>query len=152
MLALDEALKATPTRWWGAHKRNIIEWTQCHTLLKICFSKQVVGCEVCYTGQSCHKDHMWSFEEAWGNTPKEQWVHKFINTLDITPINWYMHAELHHITTDWYGMTQNFISTFLFEIQYPTIDQDLQTIRKKVFEEAPNLPFTQEGDEWIAPL
>jgi hypothetical protein len=49
-------------------------------------------------------------------------------------------------------MTQNFITMFLFEIWYPTIDQALQTMRKKVFEEAPNLPFTQEGDEWIVPL
>jgi hypothetical protein len=25
MLAPDEALKSTPTRWWGAHKKNIVE-------------------------------------------------------------------------------------------------------------------------------
>jgi hypothetical protein len=25
LLAMDEALKATPTRWWGTHKRNIID-------------------------------------------------------------------------------------------------------------------------------
>jgi hypothetical protein len=49
-------------------------------------------------------------------------------------------------------MTQNFITTFLFEIQYPTVDQDLQIVRQKVFEEAPNLPFAQEEDEWTAPL
>jgi hypothetical protein len=24
LLALDEALKATPARWWGTHKRNIM--------------------------------------------------------------------------------------------------------------------------------
>jgi hypothetical protein len=23
MMAQDEALKSTPTRWWGAHKKNI---------------------------------------------------------------------------------------------------------------------------------
>jgi hypothetical protein len=56
------------------------------------------------------------------------------------------------MTTDWYGMNQNFIATFLFESQYPIVDQDSQTMRQKVFEQAPNLPFTQEGDEWTAPL
>jgi hypothetical protein len=49
-------------------------------------------------------------------------------------------------------MTQNFITTFLFESQYPTVDQALQIVRQKVFEEAPNLPFAQEEDEWTAPL
>ena len=27
--ALDFAMKATPTRWWVAHKESISEWTQC---------------------------------------------------------------------------------------------------------------------------
>jgi hypothetical protein len=93
-----------------------------------------------------------SCEEAWRNIPKEQWVHKFINTLDTTPINWYLQAELCFVTTDWYGMTQNFIATFLFESQYPTVDQALQIIRQKVFEEAPNPPLDQEKDEWTVPL
>jgi hypothetical protein len=66
-----------------------------------------------------------SCEEAWSNIPKEQWVHNFIKTLYTTPINWYLQAEVCLVTTDWYGMTQNFIDTFLFESQYPTIDQDL---------------------------
>jgi hypothetical protein len=80
----------------------------------VIFLDRAEGCEVRYTGQSCPKDHMHFCEEAWGNIPKEKWVHKFINTLDTTPINWYLHAKLHLITTDWYGMTQNFIDTFLF--------------------------------------
>jgi hypothetical protein len=25
LLAMDEALKATPRRWWGTHKRNITD-------------------------------------------------------------------------------------------------------------------------------
>jgi hypothetical protein len=49
-------------------------------------------------------------------------------------------------------MTQNFVTTFLFESQYPTIDQALQVVRENVFEEAPSLPLEQEEDEWTAPL
>jgi hypothetical protein len=79
-------------------------------------------------------------------------VHKFINTLDTTPINWYLQAELCLITTDWEGMTQNFVTTFLFKIQYPTVDQALQTVKQKVFEEASSLPLKQEEDEWTVPL
>jgi hypothetical protein len=58
------------------------------------FSKQVKGCEVRYTGQSFPKDHVRGCEEAYSYIPQEQWVHKFINTLDTTPINWYLEAEL----------------------------------------------------------
>jgi hypothetical protein len=93
-----------------------------------------------------------SCEEAWSNIPQEKWVHKFINTLDTTPINWYLQAELCLITVYWEGMTRNFVTTFLFEIQYPTVDQALQIVRHKVFEEAPSLPLEQEEDEWTAPL
>ena len=32
LLAMYEALKSTPTRWWGTHKSNIIDWVQCRTL------------------------------------------------------------------------------------------------------------------------
>jgi hypothetical protein len=49
-------------------------------------------------------------------------------------------------------MTHKFIATFLFEIQYPTLDQDLQIVRQNVFEEAPNPPLDQEEDEWTTPL
>jgi hypothetical protein len=89
---MDEALKETPTRWWGTHKNNITDWVQCLTLMTTQFSTQVEGFEVRYTGRSCPKDHVQICEEAWKNTPQEQWVHKFINMLDTTPINWYLQA------------------------------------------------------------
>jgi hypothetical protein len=56
------------------------------------------------------------------------------------------------ITTDWYEMTQNFMTTFLFESQYPIVDQALKIVIQKVIEEAHNIPFAQEEDEWTAPL
>jgi hypothetical protein len=152
LLAMDEALKATPARWWGAHKSNITDWTQCRTLMTLRFSARVESCEVWYTGRSCPKDHVRSYEEVWSNIPQEKWVHKFVNTLDTTPINWYLQAELCLITTDWEGMTQNCVTTFLFESQFPLVDQSLQIVRQKLFEEASSLPLEQEEYEWTAPL
>jgi hypothetical protein len=49
-------------------------------------------------------------------------------------------------------MTQNFVNKFLFESQYPSVDQALQIVRHKVFEEPSSLPLAQEEGEWIAPL
>jgi hypothetical protein len=116
------------------------------------FSAKVEGCEVWYIGRSCPKDHVQSCEETWSNILQEQWVHKFINKLDTIPINWYLQAKLRLITIDWEGMTRNFVTTFLFETQYPSVDQALQIVRQKVFEEASNPPLEQEEDEWTVPL
>jgi hypothetical protein len=49
-------------------------------------------------------------------------------------------------------MTRNFVTTFLFEIQYHSVDQALQIIRHKVFEEASSLPLEKDEDEWTVPL
>jgi hypothetical protein len=46
LLAIDEALRETQARLWGAHKINITDWVQCGTLMKTQFSAQVEGCEV----------------------------------------------------------------------------------------------------------
>jgi hypothetical protein len=70
LLALDEYLKATPSRWWGTHKKNITDWVQCHTLMTVRFSEQTKGCEVRYIGQSCLKSHVRSCEEAWSKIPQ----------------------------------------------------------------------------------
>jgi hypothetical protein len=64
LLALDEALKEIPTRWWGTHKNHITNWVQCPTLFTVCFSNQVEGCEFRYTGQSCLRDYVRSCEES----------------------------------------------------------------------------------------
>jgi hypothetical protein len=79
-------------------------------------------------------------------------VHKFINTLYTTSINWYLQAKLCLITADWEGMTQKFVTTFLFDSQYPSVDQELQIVRHKLFEEATSPPSEQEEDEWTDPL
>ena len=84
---MDEALKATPARWWRTHKSNITDWAQCRILMTTRFSSQVESCEVRYTVRSFPKDHVRSYEEAWSDIPREQWVHRFINPLETTPIN-----------------------------------------------------------------
>jgi hypothetical protein len=84
---------------------------------------------------------MRSCEEAWSEIPQEQWVHRFINTLDMTPIIWYLQVELHLVTADWKGMIQKFVTTFSFESEYPSVDQALKVMKHKVFKEASNLPM-----------
>jgi hypothetical protein len=40
LLVLDITLKATPARWWGAHKQNIQDWYQCKRLLHIIYDAE----------------------------------------------------------------------------------------------------------------
>jgi hypothetical protein len=70
----------------------------------------------------------------------------------MTPINWYLQVELRLVTTYWEGMTHNFVTTFLFESEYPLVDQALQIVRHKLIEEESILPMEQEEDEWTTPL
>jgi hypothetical protein len=63
------------------------------------------------------------------------------------PINWYLQAEPRLVTSDWEGMIQNFVATFLFESEFPSVDQALLVVRQKVFKEASGLRLEQEEDE-----
>jgi hypothetical protein len=45
-------------------------------------------------------------------------------------------------------MLQNFVTTFLFESEFPLVDQGLNIVRQKIFKESSSLPMEQEEDEW----
>jgi hypothetical protein len=49
-------------------------------------------------------------------------------------------------------MIQNFVTTFSFESEYPSVDQALHIMRQKVFEATSSLPMEQEEDEWTVHL
>jgi hypothetical protein len=70
-----------------------------------------------------------------------------LTRLEMTPINWYLQAEMCLITADWEGMLQNFVSTFLFESEFPSVDQALNIVRQKVFKDSSILPLEKEEDE-----
>jgi hypothetical protein len=49
-------------------------------------------------------------------------------------------------------MLWNFVTTFLFESEFPSVDQALNIVRQKVFKESSSLPLEQEEDEWTTPF
>jgi hypothetical protein len=64
---------------------------------------------------------------------KQEWMHRFIHTLETVPRNWYLELEVCRGTTDWEELTQNFKVTFNFEVESPLVDATLQVIRGKFF-------------------
>jgi len=49
-----------------------------------------------FHGQNSPQDHLRQCYAAWENIPREEWVHKFMHTLEPIAKNWYMEAELRH--------------------------------------------------------
>ena len=94
--------------------------------------------------------HIESCIKACQHRSADEWVHLFVHTLDTTPRNWYTEAELHRHTENWSLLTDGFKLTFEFESEYPEIDDALEVIRTKVFEDSP-FPLDNHPD-WAVQL
>ena len=89
-------------------------------------------------------------EHNWSEILEDEWVHLFIHTLDTVPRNWYTETELCRGTITWPVMIDNFELTFTFESEYPSIDQALDVIKTKIFEDCTLSVHTQP--EWAIQL
>jgi hypothetical protein len=58
MLALYGVLKATPTKWWDAHKEGMKDWPQCRRPMQIRFSIEEENIVQKYTGESDPTSHV----------------------------------------------------------------------------------------------
>ena len=135
MVAIDLAVRATPTRWWHAHKENIASWDDLKRLMAIRFSHDKECLRQKYKGESDPRSHIKICEQSWSDIPEDEWVHLFIHTLDQIPRNWYMETELRRGTITWPLMIDSFLLTFTFESEYPSIDQALDIIKTKIFDD-----------------
>lgn len=59
----------------------------------------------------------------------------FIYTLDNIPWNWYTQLELQQETFDWESLTENFITTFIFQDEDVMVQPTLQLIQENFFEQ-----------------
>ena len=66
-----------------------------------------------YTGESDPRSHIQTCEQNWSNIPEDEWVHRFIHTLDTVPRNWYTETELRKGTPTWSLMIDSFLSPSL---------------------------------------
>jgi len=130
--ALNVALKATTTRWWVTHKHHIEDWSQLKSLMTARFSSTMVYVGVKYKGYTSPRDHVDVCLEAWQTVPQVEWVHRFASTLDTIPKNWYVKLELRRGTKVWGEMMKQFICTFSFEAESPTVDNALQVVMRRI--------------------
>ena len=118
--------------------------------MKIIFSNDRECTEHKYTGQSDPRSHIKTCEQVWLDILVDEWIHLLIHTLDTVPRNWYIETELRRGTITWPVMTDNFLLTFSFEFEYPSIDQALKIIKTKIFEDC-TLPVYSQPD-WAIQL
>ena len=134
MSVIDLAVGATPARWWHAHKQHIMSWDDFKRLMAIMFSNDKECLQKKYTGESDPRSHIHSCEQNWSDIPEDEWVHRFIHTLDLVPRNWYTETEFRKGTITWPLLIDKFLLTFTFEYEYQNVDQALEIIKVKIFE------------------
>ena len=89
-------------------------------------------------------------EQNWSDILEDEWVHQFIHTLDQIPKNWYTETELCRGTITWPLMIDSFELTFSFATEYSSINQALDIIKTKIFEDCTLSVHTQP--EWAIQL
>jgi hypothetical protein len=77
-------------------------------------------------------------------TPPEESPHHFIHTLEGVPKNWYVDQKLRRSTTEWTKLQHNFIVTFSFEHENPSINSSLKQIRGVIFIDEPKVELMRE--------
>lgn len=74
---LDRALKATPSRWWNAHKKNTGGWKECQRLMWIRFGQREIDMEINYDGKNNLRMHIHLCTLAWKEI-MATWIHSYI--------------------------------------------------------------------------
>ena len=64
---------------------------------------------------------------------RQEWVHHFIHTLEMTPRIWYTSLELQQGTQDSDEVVTQFVHTFAFADEQSAVDAELQTVKEKIF-------------------
>ena len=65
LLALEEALKDTPARWWVTHKNTINGWVQCQWLMIVLFGNTEVYHTGKYDGRNDPSIHLMECQKLW---------------------------------------------------------------------------------------
>ena len=65
-----------------------------------------------FNGKTSPEEHLEQCYEAWKHVPYEEWVHRFIHTLEPVAKNWYAEVELRHGIVSWDSLVDSFVLTF----------------------------------------
>jgi len=135
MQALASAFRATASRWWNGHKQIIKSLGDCQNFLRLRFIERPQEVQNKYNGRTDPREHLEQCYAAWKNVPHEEWVHRFVHTLESAAKNWYAKAELRHGTLRGVNLADSFILTFAVDDECPSLDAAVRLIHAKVFDD-----------------
>ena len=92
---LEIAIEAK-TAWGTDHTEPQPRRGTCQKFLRPKVTRQAQEMRSKFTGRNSPQEHWKQSYPAWGNIPREEWVHKFVHTLEPIAQNWYMEAEIRH--------------------------------------------------------
>ena len=87
-----------------------------------------------FNGNTSPQEHLKQCYEAWKHVPCEEWVHRFVHTLEPVAKNWYAEVELRHGTISWDSLVDIFVLTFSINEVFPALDAAVRLIHTKVFD------------------
>ena len=97
--------------------------------MEVIFDEIVTVLSQKYTGLSNPVEHLSQCHMAFAKYPRQEWVHHFIHTLEMTPRTWYTSMELRQGTRDWDEVVKKFMHTFVFADEQLIVDVVLQAIK-----------------------
>lgn len=88
-----------------------------------------------YKGTEDPEEHIWFCQTRWTEKgfPRQEWVHRFIQTQDSVPRSWYVQEETRRQTGDWELVSRQFCATFRFASEDPALTGILQQIKQFLF-------------------
>ena len=135
METLDSVFKATAARQWNGHKKNIPSWKACQNFLRLRFMDQPQEVKSRFDGKNSPQEHLAKCYEVWQHVPQEEWVHRFVHTLDLIARNQYAEAELRQDTVSWDCLVDSFVLIFSTNEVCPALDVAIRLIHTKVFDD-----------------
>ena len=78
-------------------------------------------------------EHIEHCRMTWQEYLRQEWVHRFIHTLEMVPRNWYTSVELRRGTVEWEELTAGFTHTFEFTSEHPILNVALQKMKENIF-------------------
>ena len=92
------ALRATIAIWWNGHKKYIHSWEDCQKSLHLSFTDQPQEVRRKFNVQNSSQEHFKRCYAAWEHVPCQEWVHRFVHTLEPVAKKWYMEVKIQHDT------------------------------------------------------
>ena len=88
-----------------------------------------------FNGKTSPQEHLEQCYGSWKHVPREEWVHRFVHTLEPVAKNWYAKVELRHGTVSWDSLVDSFVLAFSINEVCPALDIAIRLIHTKVFDD-----------------